>query len=88
MNLRPGHDGRVLLLALAAGLPALIACIVLLAIGGYPERVQWAVDIGLALCWIGFAAGWAGSSPFLDQYLALGLDDQRDGRRGATAGLS
>ena len=56
MKLRLGHDTRVLLLALAAGLPALVACALLLALGGYPPRVQWAVDVALGLCWIAFAA--------------------------------
>ena len=37
---RLSHDKRVLLLALAGGLPAIAVCIILLAVQGSPARVQ------------------------------------------------
>ena len=51
---RLSHDKRVLLLALAGGLPAIIACIVLLATQGFPARVQWTIDIVVVLAWLSF----------------------------------
>src|SRR3954471_19534019 len=55
-KLRLGHDARVMLLAIAAGLPAVIACAVLLALGRYSTRLQIAIDLFLILCCAGFAA--------------------------------
>jgi two-component system nitrogen regulation sensor histidine kinase NtrY len=55
-KLRVGHGVRIMLLAIAAGLPAVVACAVLLALGHYPVRVQVAVDLFLLLCCLGFAA--------------------------------
>lgn len=55
-RLRFGHDAHVLLLALAAGLPSIIATATLMAIGGYADRLQWTVDLFVVFCWIVFAA--------------------------------
>lgn len=55
MKLTASHDFRIFLLALAAGAPALIACIVLLAVGGYSARAQWTIDLAAVFCWVGFA---------------------------------
>lgn len=55
-RLRVGHDGRVMLLAIAAGLPAVITCALLLAVSKYSIRLQITVDLLLSLCCIGFAA--------------------------------
>jgi len=52
---RPGHGTRVMLVAIAAGLPAVIACAVLLALGHYSTNVQIAVDLFLFFCCLGFA---------------------------------
>jgi len=52
---RFGHDARVLLLALAAGLPAVLLCSILLAIGNYSARVQWTFDSLILICWLAFA---------------------------------
>jgi PAS domain S-box-containing protein len=49
------HDQRTLLLALAAGAPALLATALLLAFGGYPARLQWTVGLIVGLAWLGFA---------------------------------
>jgi len=51
---RLSHDKRVLLLALAGGLPAIIACVVLLATQGFPARIQWTIDIVVVLAWLAF----------------------------------
>jgi nitrogen fixation/metabolism regulation signal transduction histidine kinase len=48
------HDTRVLLLALAGGLPALVACFVLLEVGGYSGRAEWTLGLFLILWWLSF----------------------------------
>ena len=50
------HDTRVFALALAGGLPAVAAALVLLAVGGYAARVQWTVGGAVVLAWLGVAA--------------------------------
>ena len=52
---RISHDARVLLMALAAGLPAILTCVILLAIGGYSGREQWTLDLLVVLVWLGFS---------------------------------
>lgn len=49
------HDARVLLMALAAGFPAVLTCIILLAVGGYSSREQWTLDLLVVLVWLGFS---------------------------------
>jgi two-component system, NtrC family, nitrogen regulation sensor histidine kinase NtrY len=49
-----GHETRVLFLALAGGLPAIVACAVLLAIDGKQIRTQISVDFLLVLLWLSF----------------------------------
>lgn len=49
MNIR--HDQRVLLLALAAGLPGSVVALVLLWTGDYSLRTQWTVTLVIALLW-------------------------------------
>ena len=48
------HDGRVLLLALAAGLPAVVTCLVLLFTGTFESRTQWTLTVLIVGCWLGF----------------------------------
>lgn len=55
-KLRLGHDSRIALLAIAAALPAVITCAVLLALNGYSPRIQFVVDVFLLLCCAAFAA--------------------------------
>ena len=55
-RLRFSHDLHVFLLALLAGLPAVAACVILLAVGGFSGRVAWSVALLIVLCWLGFAA--------------------------------
>ena len=49
------HDVRVLLLALAAGFPAVLVCIILLAVGHYSGREQWTLDLLVAILWLSFS---------------------------------
>src|SRR5688572_6144922 len=49
------HERRVLLLALAAGLPATIVALLLLWKGEFAPRVQWTLGVLLVLLWLGFA---------------------------------
>lgn len=53
--MRISHDARVLLMALAAGLPAVLICVILLAVGGYSSREQWTLDLLIVLVWLGFS---------------------------------
>jgi two-component system nitrogen regulation sensor histidine kinase NtrY len=55
MKIRLSHDVRVLLFALAAGLPALVLAMVLLLTGGHSGREQWTFGSFVVLCWIGFS---------------------------------
>lgn len=55
MKIRISHDVRVLLFALAAGLPALVLAMVLLLTGGHSGREQWTFGSLVVLCWIGFS---------------------------------
>jgi nitrogen fixation/metabolism regulation signal transduction histidine kinase len=54
MRFRLSHETRVLLLALAGGLPALVAALILLFVGNYNGRIVWTIAVPLALCWLGF----------------------------------
>ena len=55
-----GHERRVLLLALLAGLPGVLACLGLLLWGPYSPKLR--VTLGLLAClpWLGFAFGLRG----------------------------
>jgi methyl-accepting chemotaxis protein len=49
------HENRVLLLALAAGAPALLVTIILLWSGDFRNDTRWTVTILLTLTWLSFA---------------------------------
>ncbi len=55
---KPVHEGRVLLLALAAGFPAVVTCMVILWWwpGDYSSKVQWTLSVIIIGAWWGFAA--------------------------------
>src|ERR1700721_213069 len=56
-RLKPVHEGRIVLLALAAGLPAVAtALIILWWIGDYSSKVQWTLSVVIVGSWWGFAA--------------------------------
>ena len=52
---RLGFEKRVTFLALAAGLPAVFLCALLLWLDNYSARLQWTVDLLLVLLWLGVA---------------------------------
>ncbi|HZS03824.1 MAG TPA: ATP-binding protein [Blastocatellia bacterium] len=49
------HDLRVLLMALVAGLPAVVTALLLLWLGNYPAREQWTLSLVIVGFWLGFA---------------------------------
>ena len=50
-QLRPVHEQRMRLLALAAGLPAVIAALALLWLANYEPRIQWPLTIVILVVW-------------------------------------
>lgn len=54
-RVRPVHEQRMFLLALAAGSPAVLVAMILLWTGGQPARVQWTLTVIVALVWWGCA---------------------------------
>jgi two-component system, NtrC family, nitrogen regulation sensor histidine kinase NtrY len=50
---RIGYEGRVVLLALLAGLPGSVCALVLLWTGGYPLKVQWTFTVLIVTVWLG-----------------------------------
>ncbi|MBV8551787.1 MAG: ATP-binding protein [Acidobacteriaceae bacterium] len=76
---RLGHDARVLLFALAAGFPAVLACVILLAVGGYSGREQCTFDLAVVLCWLGFAFAARGRVAGPLRTLANLLEAMREG---------
>src|SRR5277367_6016568 len=56
-RLKPVHEGRIVLLALAAGLPGVAtALIILWWLGDYSSKVQWTLSVLIVGSWWGFAA--------------------------------
>src|SRR5262244_346374 len=55
-RLKPVHEGRILLLALAAGLPAVATAVGILWWGDYTPKVQWTLTVIIVGSWWGFAA--------------------------------
>jgi two-component system nitrogen regulation sensor histidine kinase NtrY len=53
--IRPGHEGRVLLLALIAPVPALALAMALLWTGGLPSKLQWTLTVVVVSGWLGGA---------------------------------
>jgi len=49
-------EGRVTVLALAAGFPGIALCAFLLWLDGYSSRVQWTVDLLLVFFWLAISA--------------------------------
>jgi two-component system nitrogen regulation sensor histidine kinase NtrY len=48
------HEQRILLMALAAGFPAVLTCMLILWLGDYSSKVQWTLSVGLVGAWLGF----------------------------------
>ncbi|MGH9722834.1 MAG: sensor histidine kinase, partial [Bryobacteraceae bacterium] len=51
------HEQRVLLLALAAGLPGSLVALIILWTGDYPSKVQWTLTVMIGSVWLGCAFG-------------------------------
>jgi nitrogen fixation/metabolism regulation signal transduction histidine kinase len=49
------HERRVLLMALAAGLPAIVLAFTLLWFGNYSAKVFWTLAVLVIGCWLGFS---------------------------------
>jgi two-component system, NtrC family, nitrogen regulation sensor histidine kinase NtrY len=49
------HERRVLLTALAAGLPAVVTSLVMLWAGDYTPKVFWTLTTLIVCCWLGFS---------------------------------
>ena len=53
---KPVHETRILLLALAAGLPGVATTMLILWLGDYQPKVQWTLTVLIIGAWWGFAA--------------------------------
>lgn len=49
------HERRVLLMAVASGLPAVVVSLILLVEGGYTTKVVWTLGVLVVGCWLGFS---------------------------------
>ncbi|HBY63157.1 MAG TPA: PAS domain-containing sensor histidine kinase [Solibacterales bacterium] len=54
---RPVHEERILLLALAAGLPAVVTAMTIMIVEGYSAKVVWTLGVLIFGSWLGFAFG-------------------------------
>src|SRR5437867_13287488 len=50
------HERRILLMAVAAGLPGSLVSLALLWMGDYTSRVQWTLTVLIVALWSGFAS--------------------------------
>ena len=55
-RLKPVHEGRILLLALAAGFPGVVTSMLILWYGDYQPKVQWTLTIVIVGAWWAFAS--------------------------------
>jgi two-component system nitrogen regulation sensor histidine kinase NtrY len=53
---RLSHDRRLFVMALLAGLPAVVVSLVLLWTGGFTPRVQWTLTALILIVWLGFVS--------------------------------
>ncbi|HYP27478.1 MAG TPA: ATP-binding protein [Blastocatellia bacterium] len=53
---RHRHDLRILVLAIASGLPGVLISLLLLWLGDYTPKVQWTLSVLIIGVWLGFAA--------------------------------
>src|SRR3989442_8322255 len=58
-NRRPwfSHEGRILVMALAAGFPGALVSLLLLWMGDFTTKVQWTLTVVILGLWWGFAFG-------------------------------
>lgn len=79
LEVKVGHDTRVLLLALLAGLPGVLCTAILLAAKGFSGRVQWTLDLLVVLFWLGFGFAARGRVAGPLRTLANLLEAMREG---------
>src|ERR1017187_3835070 len=76
---RLSHEGRVVLLALLAGLPGSACALTILWTGDYAARTQWTLTLLIAVTWLGFAMAVRERVVFPLQTLANLLAALREG---------
>ncbi|HOK44997.1 MAG TPA: PAS domain-containing sensor histidine kinase, partial [Bryobacteraceae bacterium] len=54
------HEHRILLLAILAGFPGVLASLLLLWLGDFTPKVQWTLTTVIVGCWAGLAAATQG----------------------------
>ncbi|MGE5569902.1 MAG: sensor histidine kinase [Rhodospirillales bacterium] len=54
------HEHRILLLAILAGFPGVLASLLMLWLGDFTPKVQWTLTTVIVGCWAGFAAATQG----------------------------
>ncbi|MGA2260352.1 MAG: ATP-binding protein [Acidobacteriota bacterium] len=54
-GLKVSYDSQVVISALAAGLPAVLASMLLLWLGGYTPKVEWTLTVIILSFWFGFS---------------------------------
>jgi len=76
---RLSHEGRVVLLALLAGLPGSACALIILWTGDYAARTQWTLTLLILCAWLGFAMAARERVVFPLQTLANLLGALREG---------
>jgi nitrogen fixation/metabolism regulation signal transduction histidine kinase len=79
LEVKVGHDTRVLLLALLAGLPGVLCTAILLAAKGFSGRAQWTLDLLVVFFWLGFGFAARGRVAGPLRTLANLLEAMREG---------
>src|SRR5579862_1114077 len=51
------HEQRILVLALVAGAPAVLTCMLMLWLGDHTPKVQWTLTVVILAFWLGFCFG-------------------------------
>src|SRR5579862_5253768 len=51
------HEQRILVLALVAGAPAVLTCMLMLWLGDHTPKVQWTLTVLILAFWLGFCFG-------------------------------
>jgi nitrogen fixation/metabolism regulation signal transduction histidine kinase len=55
LRIHLSHESRIVLMALGAGLPAVVVSLILLWTGGFTPKVQWTVSLVLLSLWLGMS---------------------------------
>ena len=76
---RLSYQGRIMMLAVLAALPATVCAMALLWSGDYQARTEWTLSVVIVGCWIGFAAALRERVVFPMQTLANLLGALREG---------